>query len=472
MKITRGFRLAGLTIVLLLASSATTWLPVAQAAAPNLELPFVCGTSWTGNSKASSAHRNYEIDFNRADGGQDLGKPVLAAAAGRIREEGGASSAYGNYLEIDHGDGYSTLYAHLNTKEAHLGDTVGQGEQIGTVGNTDGSAVAISPHLHFEFRNRGSGQNYPDYIRPASFHGDPFDYASGVETYTSQNCGSTSPVERSGVAVVSRAAGQLDVFARDDDNSFLHKHFNGQSWSPWIELGGQFRSNPAANSGAGRIDLVGVGGNGTLWHKRWTSTGGWTAWHDNGGGQIQWTPALTSRGGNTLDAFSVNTSEQVVHRYFNGTSWSAWVNLQGSATAPPAAVALGNDRLNVLMRDGSGTLATRMWTSDHGWFGWVDRGERIFGQPAVSHRSDQLMDVFVRDDGDKSLMHSASTNAGTSFSAFVDLGGGAMTSAPAAVSWAGNRIDVFARAANGHLYQRIWTATHGWYDYVDIGTVG
>ncbi len=194
--------------------------PSAWAAAPALELPFKCGTSWLGNSGDSSAHRNNEIDFNLSSGEDDRGEPVLAAAAGTIRWEGDAESAYGNYLEIDHGDGYSTLYAHLDSKFASNGDTVARGRVIGTVGSTDGNTPGLSPHLHFEFRNRGSGQPYPDYIRPASFHGDPFDYEAGEEVYVSQNCESQPAPSRGTVWDRSRSgAGTWDANARLIDKS-------------------------------------------------------------------------------------------------------------------------------------------------------------------------------------------------------------------------------------------------------------
>ena len=464
-------------ISLCVAMSTMVLVPqAAQAAAPALELPFECGTTWVGNSGASSAHRNNEIDWNLANGQQDLGKPVLAAAAGTVMVEGGATSAYGNYLEIDHGGGYSTLYAHLNTKEVHNGDTVRQGEQIGTVGNTDGNSPGISPHLHFEYRNRGSGQAYPDYIRPASFHGDAFDYAAGSETYTSQNCASNLPADRPGVATVSRTLSQLDVFAKDDDASFLHRNFNGTAWGPWVRLGGQFKSNPAAYAhGTNRIDLLGVGLDGELWQNTWTSGSGWSGWRDTGGGQIQWTPAVTSRVDGTLDVFAVNTDEVVVHRYFNGTTWGAWTSLNATATASPAATALGPDRINVLIRDADGTLATRMWTrANNGWYQWVDRGKKIYGTPGVSHRTDTLMDVFVRDPADKSLLHSASTDGGSTFGGFVELGG-QITTPPAAVSMYNLRIDVFSRGTNGSLYQRVWShynTPDGWYPWTSLGPIG
>ncbi|HEY0640285.1 MAG TPA: peptidoglycan DD-metalloendopeptidase family protein [Pseudonocardiaceae bacterium] len=261
----------GAIVGLVVATSVAGPVPVAQAAAPALELPFLCGSSWRGDSGSSNAHHNNEIDFNMSGttGNEDLGEPVLAAAAGTVRWEGGASSAYGNYLEIDHGDGYSTLYAHLDSKVVHLGASVRQGQLIGTVGNTDGNSSGISAHLHFEFRNRGSGQSYPDYIRPASFHGDPFDYATGQETYVSQNCGASVHAAKSvngdryDDAVGIDAAGVAWLYRGTSSGGFASATRIGPGWDAFGRVG-------IGDSNAdGLADLWAVGG-GTLyyWHNR------------------------------------------------------------------------------------------------------------------------------------------------------------------------------------------------------------
>jgi len=78
------------------------------------------------------------------------GAPVFAAAAGTV-EFVGAMSGYGRNVVINHGDGYTTWYAHLSRFMHGLrpGDQVAQGQRIGSVGST---GVATGPHLHFEVR--------------------------------------------------------------------------------------------------------------------------------------------------------------------------------------------------------------------------------------------------------------------------------------------------------------------------------
>jgi LysM repeat protein len=75
-----------------------------------------------------------------------VGTPVLASRSGTVTwiEEG--SALYGNFVILDHHDGFKTLYAHLSTISVSRNQYVGTSEQIGQVGNTGRST---GPHLHF-----------------------------------------------------------------------------------------------------------------------------------------------------------------------------------------------------------------------------------------------------------------------------------------------------------------------------------
>ncbi|MET7465894.1 M23 family metallopeptidase [Nonomuraea sp. NPDC005501] len=163
-------------------------VPLASTlAAPNFQMPFPCGQSWTGNSSNSSAHRSYEIDWNRGSTADaDLGDTVVAAAAGTvvISAHQGSTNGYGNLVKIDHGGGYTSFYAHLNSRAVSAGARVSQGQKIGTLGKTSKPGNNISPHLHFEIRN---GASYPSNIRKAVFNGVTFGYPN--QTLTSKNCG-------------------------------------------------------------------------------------------------------------------------------------------------------------------------------------------------------------------------------------------------------------------------------------------
>lgn len=134
----------GLLVVTQLAGSPAG----AATARPLFKAPFVCRTAWGASTYAGHGKA---IDFNTMKGADtDLGKPVLASAAGRAKR--GYDSGHGNYVVIDHGRGWSTLYAHLD--RVTIRNPILQGEKIGTVGRTGNVTGA---HLHYQQRYRGKG---------------------------------------------------------------------------------------------------------------------------------------------------------------------------------------------------------------------------------------------------------------------------------------------------------------------------
>ena len=88
-------------------------------------------------------------------GGIDIiaktGTPVMATASGKVLKAQNEEN-WGKLIIIDHGDGYETWYAHLNSFTIEKGDKVKAGQQIGAVGNTGKS---MGPHLHYEVRIKG-----------------------------------------------------------------------------------------------------------------------------------------------------------------------------------------------------------------------------------------------------------------------------------------------------------------------------
>jgi murein DD-endopeptidase MepM/ murein hydrolase activator NlpD len=90
-----------------------------------------------------------------------IGAPVLAADSGYVIVAGW-DNAYGYHVVIDHGNGFQTLYAHLNSYYVEAGDNIAKGQQIGEMGNTGNST---GPHLHFEVRH-GTVQRNPSGFLP------------------------------------------------------------------------------------------------------------------------------------------------------------------------------------------------------------------------------------------------------------------------------------------------------------------
>jgi murein DD-endopeptidase MepM/ murein hydrolase activator NlpD len=80
-----------------------------------------------------------------------LGTSVMAAMSGTVAVAS-YSSIYGNYVIINHGNGYQTLYGHMQKILVQKGTSVSQGSKIGTVGNT---GYSTGPHLHFTVYKNG-----------------------------------------------------------------------------------------------------------------------------------------------------------------------------------------------------------------------------------------------------------------------------------------------------------------------------
>lgn len=93
--------------------------------------------------------------------------PIRASASGTVifvrtgMHNNTRSEGYGNYIIIDHGGGYSTLYGHCNSVAVSVGESVTKGETIGYVGTTGWST---GYHLHFEIRINGKATNPLNYL--------------------------------------------------------------------------------------------------------------------------------------------------------------------------------------------------------------------------------------------------------------------------------------------------------------------
>jgi murein DD-endopeptidase MepM/ murein hydrolase activator NlpD len=92
-----------------------------------------------------------------------VGAPVYAAADGRVRFVG-LKPGYGKCVEIDHGNGLMTRYAHLSGFRAKVGTAIEAGQVLGLIGSTGRST---GPHLHFEVRIRGRAVNPRPFLEKA-----------------------------------------------------------------------------------------------------------------------------------------------------------------------------------------------------------------------------------------------------------------------------------------------------------------
>ncbi|MGA0232451.1 MAG: M23 family metallopeptidase, partial [Saprospiraceae bacterium] len=114
------------------------------------------------------------------------GTAIQATGNGKVIRVQKRRYGYGNNIIIDHGFGYTTLYAHLSEIDIQVGDEVVKGQKIGTIGST---GTSTAPHLHYEVRINDRVVNPIDYcmdgltleeyqelVRKASIENQSFDY--------------------------------------------------------------------------------------------------------------------------------------------------------------------------------------------------------------------------------------------------------------------------------------------------------
>jgi murein DD-endopeptidase MepM/ murein hydrolase activator NlpD len=94
---------------------------------------------------------HYGMDFTAR-----TGTPIYATGDGVVYKADASLSGYGNHIEINHGYGYKTLYAHLSKYKCRQGQRVKRGDIIGYVGSTGRSQA---PHLHYEVLKNGERVN-------------------------------------------------------------------------------------------------------------------------------------------------------------------------------------------------------------------------------------------------------------------------------------------------------------------------
>lgn len=118
-----------------------------------------------GHLNSGYGYRDHPISGKNAlhsgiDIGGQMGEPVAAFATGTV-EYTGEDDSYGLYLQLDHGNGVKSFYAHCSKIEVSKGQTVALGDTIARVGST---GVSTGPHLHLELKYENTRLNPAYYV--------------------------------------------------------------------------------------------------------------------------------------------------------------------------------------------------------------------------------------------------------------------------------------------------------------------
>ena len=130
-------------------------------------LPSIMPTAGWLTSQFSKSRFHPILHVSRAHEGIDvvapMGAPIVAPAAGRVIKAG-REQGYGLMVQIDHGNGLVSIYAHAKKIVVSVGQRVVRGQMIATVGN---SGLATGPHLHYEIIRNGKPMDPLTFVMPA-----------------------------------------------------------------------------------------------------------------------------------------------------------------------------------------------------------------------------------------------------------------------------------------------------------------
>jgi hypothetical protein len=246
------------------------------------------------------------------------------------------------------------------------------------------------------------------------------------------------------------------------------------AWYTWCRAARQndaacFDDSPAAASwSAARVDLFyrGIGDDGAIYQRSWDLTGPWSS-PSSMGGTTSSAPAVAAPAAGRFDLYARGADNAVWVRRYDGIGWSGWAGLGGlTYSAPAASRRLGTSIVDVFIRGAGNTIQHRYRNGNTWSAGWTSIGAPPGGAtsaPASVSAAPGRIDVFVRG-ADAAIWRNTWT---TAWSGWTSVGG-VTSSAPAATSRGTNRIDLFVRWVDGRVIQR-YNGGSGWSGWVSLG---
>ncbi len=203
------------------------------------------------------------------------GKVVFCQTGKKNNKLAVGNASYGNCVKIDHGNGYSTLYAHLSLVYVKLGQQVKKGQEIGTMGNTGRSFGA---HLHFEVRQDNKRIDPTPYLKAdlptaprVTYRAYTTKWWPTVTDYNTENADGYAGVQGKTMtalqAVPSIGALRYRVHLLKD-----------QRWLPWVTNDADYAGNKGAAIDAVQMQLVGADGYEVKYRVSPQKNKGWYGW--------------------------------------------------------------------------------------------------------------------------------------------------------------------------------------------------
>ena len=268
----------------------------------------------------------------------------------------------------------------------------------------------------------------------------PASYRRVQDTANGPGYGSWSQFDKYGmtsVAAEANADGRIEVVGIMSDSTIWHRRqtdVDTDTWTPWEKFDGLLGSVAVARNLDGRLEVFGSGTNGTVWHRAQTAPNAvtWTAWTQLTGAPAQVAQvAAEANADGRIELFGRTTGNTVFHSVQttrNGPTWTAWSPFDGAAVTSIAVARNSDGRLEVFGTSEGGYATYHRWESgpaSDSWNLWATfNGGATLNQLAAEPNAAGLIEVFGLDNNTGRIFHRWQiAGANGAWSGFVPLDG-------------------------------------------------
>jgi len=296
----------------------------------------------------------------------------------------------------------------------------------------------------------------------------------GVVHNTNDTLGNLAPPiplwEWSSQPINTNADGRLDLWGVGTDGSVYHNVQSAPNgaWNGWVGTGlaGIQSGVTVGRNADGRLEAFARGPNNSIWHiYQTTANGAWSAWSDLASPAMQGTPVVGVDADGRLEVYARGTNNVVYDNFQTtaGGSWYGWISLAGAATSDLAVSREQDGRVELYANQSDGNVYYNHQTSPNGsWGSWVSLGAPAGGSkqtPVAAQNADGRLEVYTVDSSHV-VWHNYETSANGAWNGWVSLGGAIGSRITAGHNLDG-RIEIYGVGTDGNVYHNYQSPNAG-----------